>query len=222
MSPPFHCIDGHFGSLVVHLIGSHFGSLGLTAILARLVKPRPLNKNPFGKKAELGASQSYLNHNQQGRTRPCQSNHCKPLQTFRFCPPGATFIIMHRYVTGQTFSHSDGLTHRVVTHRSRLLLEHRLRSLSVMDNGHVITIDVRWPWQRHTHHPKFVADSSHGLHSSSQRIQPQIRRSQSSVASSKALFVVAFNEQQQIDLLAWRFRRIHSYASTVMASLTLP
>ena len=52
-------------------------------------------------------------------------------------------VMLGRNVACQNLFHGNRLTHSVVTYRIALLLQLRLRSLSIVDNRHVVTIYVR-------------------------------------------------------------------------------
>jgi hypothetical protein len=53
----------------------------------------------------------------------------------------------------------------VIAHQVQLLLEHRLGALGVMDHRHVVPIDKGRTGDGNTHHPEFVSESVHCLHS---------------------------------------------------------
>ena len=67
-------------------------------------------------------------------------------------------------VSSQGSSHCYQFTHSVVTDQVRLLPQIRLWALCIMDNWHIIIIDICWTTYSHTHHPKLVVYSTHSFH----------------------------------------------------------
>jgi hypothetical protein len=87
---------------------------------------------------------------------------------FLFCLPGTTLvdisrIVNIRHIPTDWLSHSNRLAYRMVENRFWLLLQDRLRSLGVMNNRHVLPINICGATQGHTHHYQLVAEATTGL-----------------------------------------------------------
>ena len=54
-------------------------------------------------------------------------------------------VVFRPYVSSYRFTHRDGFSHHVIADGVALFLKNRFRSLSVMNQRHVVTIDVRGP-----------------------------------------------------------------------------
>ena len=64
----------------------------------------------------------------------------------------------------QTFPHGNRLSHKIITYRVILLLQHGLRLGGVMYNRHVITIYISWSVNIDAHHSQLKDDPSQGFY----------------------------------------------------------
>ncbi len=54
----------------------------------------------------------------------------------------------------EAFALGNCFANSVIIYRIGLLLQHGLRALSIMDDRHVVAIDIGWTRYRDTHHAK--------------------------------------------------------------------
>ena len=68
-------------------------------------------------------------------------------------------IILCPHMGHQDFPHCNSLADYVVATGHILLFQCQLGSLSVVDDRHVVTIDISWPRDGNTHHVELVLNA---------------------------------------------------------------
>ena len=73
-------------------------------------------------------------------------------------------IVVSRNVTSERFAHRDRFSYGVVTYRVRLLFQSRFGSLHIVNNRHVITVNIGRVWNLNSHHAQLVAKTTERFH----------------------------------------------------------
>ena len=68
-----------------------------------------------------------------------------------------------RDMSRQTFFHCDSFPHEEIANTARLLLQTRFRPGGVVDDRHVVTVNIGGSVHRDTHHAQLVPDAAQGF-----------------------------------------------------------
>ena len=75
-------------------------------------------------------------------------------------------IILSGNLRSEWFTHCNILPHCMIENGVVFLPQDWLQSLSIINNRHVITVNIGWSSQWHTHHSKIIYDSTEWFNSS--------------------------------------------------------
>jgi hypothetical protein len=65
-------------------------------------------------------------------------------------------VVLRAHMRHDTLAHGRRIPSNMIAYDAVFVLQHRLGTLGVMNDGRIVPIDISWSTQLYTHHPQLV------------------------------------------------------------------